>query len=255
MERGLPALHQALERQRPLTCAHRGGRARAPENTLSAFRQAVAAGVDMVELDVQLTADGEVVVLHDAELGRTTNGTGRVRDRRWDELSRLDAGAWFGARYRGERVPTLAEVLDWARGRVYLQIELKPYGADATLLCERVVELVRQRDMQDQVMLLSFDHHVLRWCKEMAPDILTGAICQARLIDPVGVVRSAGADVLCVDAEHLAPREVDLLHRARIAVHSFGSNPGTLRELAGWGVDIVQSDDPLALSELVATRR
>lgn len=201
----------------------------------------------MIELDVQLTADGEVVVLHDAELGRTTNGTGRVRDRRWDELSLLDAGAWLGARYQGERLPTLAEVLDWARGRVYLQVELKPYGADAALLYERVVELVRQRDMQDQVMLLSFDHHVLRWCKEMAPDIITGTICQARLIDPVGVVRSAGADALCVDAEHLAPREVDLLLRARIAVHSFGSNPGTLRELAAWGLDIIQSDDPLAL--------
>lgn len=108
MDRGLPSLAWALERQRPLTCAHRGGRARAPENTLSAFREAVAAGVDMVELDVQLTADGEVVVFHDADLRRTTNGKGRVAEARWDEVRQLDAGAWFGGRFRGERVPTLA---------------------------------------------------------------------------------------------------------------------------------------------------
>lgn len=235
----------------PIAAAARGP----PENTLSAFREAVAAGVDMVELDVQLTADGEVVVFHDADLRRTTNGKGRVAEARWDEVRQLDAGAWFGGRFRGERVPTLAEVLHWARGRVYLQIELKPYGRDAAALCERVVELVRQRDMHDQVMLLSFDHYVLRWCKEVAPDIMTGAICQARLIDPVAVARSAGADVFCVDAEHLAPEEVYLLHRAQIAVHSFGESRAVLRELAGWGVDILQSDDPQALGEFAMARR
>lgn len=228
--------------------------ARAPENTLSAFRRALAAGVDMVELDVQLTGDDEVVVLHDPDLRRTTDGTGRVREARLEEVRRLDAGSWFGARFRGERVPTLAEVLEWARGRVYLQIELKPYGDRAESLCERVVELIRRRNMQDQVMLLSFDHHVLRRCKETAPDIVTGAICQARLIDPVGVVRLAEADALCVDFEHLQPGEVEALHRARIAVHSFAPTPAALRDLATWGVDIIQSDDPEALGALTAGR-
>lgn len=228
--------------------------ARAPENTLSAFQRALAAGVDMVELDVQLTSDGEVVVMHDPDLRRTTDGSGTVREASLEEVRRLDAGSWFGAQFRGERVPTLAEVLDWARGRVYLQIELKPYGARADVLCERVVQLIRERKMQDQVMLLSFDHHVLRWCKQMAPDIITGAICQARLIDPVGVVRMAAADALCVDFEHLRPEEVEALHRAQIAVHSFAPTSDALRDLASWGVDIVQSDDPEALGALAVGR-
>ena len=246
----LPSLRDALQRRRPLTCAHRGGMARAPENTIAALRRAVAAGVDVVEVDVQLTADGHVVVLHDHELSRTTNGVGRTDEVALEGIRRLDAGSWFSPRFRGERVPTLDEVLEWAKGKVYLQIELKVYDNRTELLCQRVLDRLRIQCMKDQVMLISYDHHALRLCKEAEPDILTGAICQARLIDPVGVVRSVAADALCVDFQHLRRSEVELLHQAGIAVHSLAPSAEAVWRLALWGVDIVQSDDPVLFAIL-----
>src|SRR3990172_9877913 len=95
----------------PVVIAHRGASGSCPENTLAAFRRAAALGADMIELDVQLTRDGEVVVIHDWTLDRTTSGTGPVRACSLAELRRLDAGAWFDAAFAGERVPTLGEVL------------------------------------------------------------------------------------------------------------------------------------------------
>src|SRR4029077_5147965 len=96
----------------PLVIAHRGASGTCPENTLAGFRRAAELGAPMVELDVQLTRDGEGVVIHDVTLDRTTDGSGPVADHPRAEIERLDAGAWFGPTFRGERVPTLARVLD-----------------------------------------------------------------------------------------------------------------------------------------------
>jgi len=242
----LKPLHETLKEKRWLKSAHRGGRATAPENTLTAFRKALEAGVDMIELDVQLTRDGHPVVFHDWTLERTTNGRGRVADQSLADLRRLDAGSWFGDGYRGEPVPTLSEVLEWSSSRLYLQIELKSRGDDEEVLCDRVVRMIKERHMEEQVMVMSFDHAIARRVKQLEPRMMTGVICQARLIDPVLVVRQAQADVLCVDYDHLRREDVDTLHRQNVAVQSFAPTPDTLRELVEWGVDIVQTDDPSA---------
>src|SRR5207247_1736958 len=110
---------------RPLIVGHRGAMGYAPENTFASYERAVALGVDAVECDVHLSADGVPVVIHDHTLDRTTDGRGPVRDHTLEQLKRLDAGAWRGAEFAGQRLPTLDELLGWCASRVPLPIELK----------------------------------------------------------------------------------------------------------------------------------
>jgi glycerophosphoryl diester phosphodiesterase len=139
--------------------AHRGFSGQAPENTLASFRAAIDAGSDMIELDVHLTRDHEVVVIHDDTLERTTTGKGNVADKTLSELMALDAGSWFDPRFSGERIPTLAEVLTLARGRILVNIELKkgknfPYTMEE--LADRTLAVVEKTEMTTHVLFSSF---------------------------------------------------------------------------------------------------
>jgi len=163
----------------PLVIAHRGDSAHRPENTLAAFASALEIGAAIAEFDVHLTRDGEVVVIHDATLDRTTNGHGAVRNMTLAEIRRLSAGypARFGSTYRGERVPTLGEVLGLLRERAQAMIEIKPDAVtdDAEGGIEaHVVEEVRKAGMQKEVALISFDRRALMRCRTLAPEILRG---------------------------------------------------------------------------------
>lgn len=137
----------------PAVIAHRGASGSCPENTLAAFRRAAALGAPMVELDVQLTRDGEVVVIHDVTLERTTDGHGRVCDRTLAEIARLDAGGWFGPAFRGERVPTLAQVL--AAVALAVNVELKPHGEER--LEQRALDVAEAAGALGRVVFSSFD--------------------------------------------------------------------------------------------------
>ena len=108
------------DRHPPFTSAHRGFSTAAPENTIAALDAAWKAGATAVEIDVRLSSDGELLLMHDRDVKRTTNGRGPVSELSWAELQRLDAGSWFGERFTGERIPSLEEVLTWARGKVGL---------------------------------------------------------------------------------------------------------------------------------------
>jgi glycerophosphoryl diester phosphodiesterase len=133
--------------------AHRGASGTCPENTLPAFRRAVEIGATMIELDVQLTRDGEPVVIHDWTLDRTTSGRGTVRRRTLDEITALDAGRWFGREFAGTRVPTLDQVL--AEIPIRINVELKAAGDDG--LERRVLESVTRAGAMDRVVFSSFD--------------------------------------------------------------------------------------------------
>lgn len=128
MEHRVPPLTELIAARRdgqPLIGAHRGGAAYAPENTLASFAEGLRRGAHMLELDIHLSRDGELVVIHDHDLARTTDGRGHVHRHTLAELKRLDAGAWFDARFRGTRIPTFAETIDALKGRSGLFIELK----------------------------------------------------------------------------------------------------------------------------------
>ncbi len=143
--------------------AHRGFSAAAPENTLAAFEKGIRAGANMLEMDVMLTSDNQVIVFHDYRLGRTTSGTGLVSRLTAEHVRSLDAGIWFDEAYRHEKVPLLDEVLDLAKGRVRLNIEIKHRRRNGVAqLVERCIRIVERYRMNDEVIFSSFNLEALR---------------------------------------------------------------------------------------------
>jgi glycerophosphoryl diester phosphodiesterase len=199
--------------------AHRGASGEAPENTLAAFRRALDLGVDAVELDAHLSADGEPVVIHDPNLERTTTGTGLVRDLTAAAISRLDAGRWFGDQFAGERIPTLAEALDLLRPvRVIIEIKNNPISYPG--VAERVSAVVRAGG-HNRVTVSSFDHFVLRDMRRAAQSIETAVLYAARPIDAIRMARDADATVLHPQWVFLAPKLVDDANAAGMRVETW----------------------------------
>jgi glycerophosphoryl diester phosphodiesterase len=155
---------------------HRGAKTAAPENTLASFQEALRQGADGVELDAQLTADGEVVVIHDATVNRTTNGTGAVRKLRLEELQRLDAGNWFGEAFRGQKIPTLAEVFETFGGTLRVDVELKNYASPADNLAGKVADLIRRYGLEKSCLVSSFFPTNLARFRGLIPEMPAGII-------------------------------------------------------------------------------
>jgi glycerophosphoryl diester phosphodiesterase len=204
----------------PLVIAHRGDSAHRPENTLAAFAAALEIGAAFAELDVHLTRDGEVVVIHDATLDRTTNGHGALRNMTLAEIRRFSAGypARFGSAYAGERVPTLGEVLGLLRERAQAMIEIKPEAVtdDAEGGIEaHVVEEVRKARMEKEVALISFERRALLRCRTLAPEMLRGHLFeQGKAGDMLAGAREVGSELIMPEKRLLSD---DLRDRAREA--------------------------------------
>ena len=242
--------------------AHRGAKGYAPENTMAAFRRAAELGADMVELDVHLTADDRVIVIHDDVLDRTTSGTGYVRDHTWAEIRSLDAGSWWGPEFAGERVPLLEDVLEWAgRAAVPLSIEIKrpapalgrpPYPG----LPRRVVELVRAHGAQE-VVFHSDDHASVLEIKELAPEYTTAiAHGGGTFIDTLEGVRAARADGLATHWRYVSRELVERCHDAGIHVFGYGvsEDPMDLRAIHAMlenGADFVGTAYPDRMRQIV----
>ncbi len=247
---------------------HRGAAALAPENTLAGFRMAVELGVDAAELDLQATKDGVVVVIHDDTVDRTTDGRGRIGDLTLAEIKRLDAGARFGPTFRGERVPTLRELIDLVKAggnrRFRLNLEIKfaegreGHPAD---LEERVLAVLRETGFLDRVITQSFHHASAAKMKRLAPSIPAGLLVGQRRQppDPVAAVRQHGADYYAPQYSLLTPDLLRMLHDAGIPVVAWTVNdPSDMRRLiaAGLGTlsgDGIISDYPDRLVELRRT--
>ena len=160
-----------------LVVGHRGWLARFPENTLVGFKAAIELGVDFVELDVHLTSDGHLVVIHDEDAHRTTGVRGSVRRMTLKRVRELDAGRRFDVKFAGQRIPTLEEVMVLAEGRVGLAVEVKPPGATARALDEKLIGLVK--GFNGPVVVHSFDADYIADFKRRAPEIRTGYLCAA----------------------------------------------------------------------------
>jgi glycerophosphoryl diester phosphodiesterase len=161
---------------RPTVIAHRGDKTHAPENTLAAFKAAIENGADAVEFDVKLTADGQVIVLHDRTVNRTTNGKGYIYKLPSAAVRELDAGAWFSEDFRGERIPTLDEVFETIGKRLYIDIELSNYATPGDALVGKVVELIKKHNIQDQILFSSFFPFNLRKARSLLPKVPTGLL-------------------------------------------------------------------------------
>ena len=185
---------------RPIVVAHRGAAALAPEHTIPAYEAAVAAGADALWLDVQESADEQLVVVHDARLERTTNGRGLVRERTVRELKRLDAGRWRGWRHRGLRIQTLPEVLERFRDRAGFVVALRAGSDVYPGIEERALGLLNLYDAVDRAIVVSYDHHALLRCRALDGDIGLGACVTGRLLAPTALAPPGILTALCLRA-------------------------------------------------------
>jgi len=177
--------------------AHRGSSGTHPENSLAAFHEAARLPISGVEFDVHLTKDGELVVIHDETIDRTSDGKGFVKDMTLAELRSFDFGSWLSDEFRGETIPTLHEVLDvFSETAHHINIELKsdifPYEG----MAGKVVALVQKMKLDSRVVISSFDHEAVRAVKKIAPHIETAALFMEVLVDPLDYIRNIPADAL-----------------------------------------------------------
>lgn len=177
--------------------AHRGASGYAPENTMEAFEKALSLGADGIELDVHICKSGELVVIHDEQVDRTTNGSGFVKDLSLTELKALDAGSFFRDSFKGAQIPTLIEVLDLIKNtNTFLNIELKNAPILYPQLEERTIQLLHDYHMTDRCILSSFNHYSLRHCKEIDAQIKTGILYAAGLYKPWDYCKTLMADAI-----------------------------------------------------------
>jgi glycerophosphoryl diester phosphodiesterase len=244
-----------LEHPRPLALAHRGHSIAFPENTMAAFRAAIEAGVDAIESDVHLTADGHLVMLHDATLDRTTNGHGPVIERTLEEVLALDAWGRFGEPFRGERVPTLEQLLDLAAGSgVFLILEVKgAHHAQALDIGTAVADRLAERGELERHLVSSFDHETLGAIRRRHPtlDVAPDRLPEVGHLPPEAVVAQAqaiGARVMQVLHTEITRELVEAHHAADIALWSWTINtPDEIEASKAKGCDGLMGDDAHAL--------
>lgn len=233
----------------PQLIAHRGGRVWAPENTLAAFRRSVELGVDGIELDVQRCASGELVVFHDEDLSRTTNGAGLIRDCSFDELRRLSAGMWFDESFADERVPLLSEVLELLQGKIELNIELKNSPIEYPDMDDDLLEVIRDYSTET-LIISSFDHKLMRKLHEKAPHLKIALLGAAVFLDLKETATAVGATYFHPAFDCLRPDIVEEAHNAGLKVNVWTCNSQQeWRECLRMGVNGIVSDDPVGLKD------
>jgi glycerophosphoryl diester phosphodiesterase len=234
------------ERGRVWVVGHRGAMGYCPENTLASFERALELGADWIELDVHLSRDRALIVIHDETLERTTNGRGLVRDHSLAELRQLDAGD-------GQRLMTLDEVLEWAAGRnTVVDIEIKNGPIYYDGIEDAVVAAVRNARMVDQVIVISFDHAAAKRVKSLEPRVATGVLYGCRPADGgIGLARAAGANAVLPHWAYVTREDVAAAHAAGLSVAPWtSSDPTVLRELIACGVDAIGTNHPDVLKGL-----
>ena len=228
--------------------AHRGSSKRAPENTLAALETAIDEMADYAEIDVQTTSDGVVVVCHDLNLKRLAGVNRRLGSMTYGEVRDLDVGSWFGPDFAGEQIPTLEEALDDCKGRIKLNIELKNIG-DRTDLPEQVVEMIRDREMQEQCVITSVKLDYLVRVKEADPDLHTGYILPAaygRYYD------NDAFDFISLRSSFVTLGLVENAHEKGKAVHVWTVNKKSeIEQMKVLGVDNIITDYPALAREVL----
>ena len=235
----------------PFVIAHRGISGKAPENTPAAFSMAcLSPGVDMIELDVRLSKEEEVIVLHDRSLQRTTTGNGPARNYVLSELRQFDAGSWFNPSFSHERVPLLREVLQFIDRRRWVDIELKSdflHQEPQGLLERKVLDVVRDLGMLDHVLFSSFNHGLMRTLRSIEPSAVTGVIYNmyrdlGRL--PSKLAGRVGASVIVCAKYEFTERMLHDAHQHGLALYVYTLNDqGNVRKMMELGVDGILSDN------------
>lgn len=238
--------------------AHRGFSGVAPENTLIAFKKAIEVGSDMIELDVHLSKDGHVVVIHDDTLDRTTNGKGKVVDWTLEELKRLDAGSKFDPKFSGEKIPTLKEVLDLSRSHVLVNIELKRGDlGQYTLkdLTDRSLQEVERAGVIDQTIFSSFDPSALERIREKNPRVRVAYLYNKSWNFPQEVIEGRSFNTLSCRKSVLTDTNISKAHKEGVRVNVYTLNSEEeIERFLNMNVDGIITDYPDRLIKILQKR-
>lgn len=239
---GLDSLTAAME-----ITAHRGGARKAPENTVSALDYSMEIGADSAEIDVQETKDGALILLHDDSLKRTAGVKKNVWEMTLAEIGKLDVGASFHERFRGEKIPTLDEVLKFCKGRLDLNIEIKYNGKNKGIV-HKVVRAIRENDFSRHCVVTSMNYQFLEQIKRSAPEIRTGYIMTMTYGSIAGV---EAADFFSVKYTYVKEDFVREAHALGKEVHAWTVNHrGDVKRLMDMGVDNIITDDPVMVRKV-----
>ena len=232
---------------------HRGFSGNYPENTMLSFQKAVEIGVDGIELDVHLTKDNELVIIHDEDIRRTSNGEGLVRDMTLEELKKFDYSARFSGVYGFNAIPTLREYFELVKDTgVITNIELKTGIFEYPTIEKRVIDMIREYGLEDKIILSSFNHYTILRCKEFAPDIKRGFLSESWLINYGKYTAENG--VQCCHPIHcfLSEETVKEMHDAGCEINTWTVNEyDDIKRLSEMGVDALIGNYPDRMIELL----
>lgn len=226
--------------------AHRGASGHAPENTMPAFQMALDMGAEGIELDVHISKDGEVVVIHDHTIDRTSNGEGLVGELTLDDLRRFDYGSWYSTKFKGVQIPTLREVLELLRDwEGLLNIEIKSGAIVYEGIEQKVIDLIEEYDMLDRTIISSFDHYSLREIKAINPQIEIGLLYGAGLVEPWLYAQRIGAEALHPSYHNIIPELVEGCRKNDIRLNPYTiDREEDIERMISAGVDGIITDYP-----------
>ena len=232
---------------------HRGAMGHAPENTMPSFYKAIELGATMFELDVHLSKDDVLVVMHDKTVDRTTNGTGKIRDLTWDEIKRLDAGSWFGPQFAGTPVPRLEKVFEAVGRDILINVEVKAGDTLYPGIIAALVDRIKGAGLVDRVLITSFHVEYLREARALLPDAQVGLIFNKPRENPVAEALAEGWQVLHPHLSLVSREWVAEAHAHGLIVRGWNPNEvEPMRRLIEAGVDGIGTDYP---DRLVAVAR
>lgn len=241
--------------------AHRGFSGVAPENTLAAFQKAIDAGADMFELDVLLSRDGHVVVIHDDTVDRTTDGEGPVAAKSLAELKALDAGSWFDPAFAGERIPTLEEALELAQGRILVNVEIKTEAVTDHVeggIADETLALVRRLGMMDQIVISSFDPRALAHARQLEPGVKTASLYNHDLqegMSPEAVMNEVDSTGFNLSRRQVDTDLIEACHRLERPVAVYTVNEiNEMKRVVDLGVDAIFTNYPDRLLDVLGRR-
>ncbi len=244
---------------RPAIFAHRGSSAHAPENTLAAFNLAIQQGADAIELDAKLTADGQVVVIHDPTVNRTTGSEGVVRQMTLADLKKLDAGSYFDFSFRGETIPTLDEVFESVGHRIFINVEITNYTSPLDNLPGCIARIVKRHKLEKQILFSSFNPIALIRVKRLLPQTPVGLLAlsgKSGAWSRSWIGRLIGYQALHPETSDVTEALIKKVHQWNCRIHVYTVNSEQqMRQLFSWGVDGIFSDDPVLAKQILEEDR
>jgi glycerophosphoryl diester phosphodiesterase len=243
---------------RPIVIAHRGDKVNAPENTLSAFKLAAEMGADAVEFDVKLTSDGQVVILHDQTVDRTTNGIGNIASLTLSAASKLEANVQFPGQFPGEKIPTLDDVFETVGRHLHMNVELTNYATPGDSLVFKVVEVIKKHGLQERVLFSSFLARNLRKASELLPVVPRGLLTISGLLGFWGRTLGWRGDYYALHPylTDVNPGMIDRVHASGKRINVWTVNAeNDMKNMIGLGVDGIITDNPAQALRLLGRTR